>query len=185
MRNETKQTEGGTWIGAREDKRGKDHVDIYDNDPRDIHNESIHIKYNGEKKGTLVTKTGDNPTETTDISCFLTTACMRYMQEKFDDNCYELKVLRWFRDNFVSTDDKNHYYDVAPKIVEAIGKEIDSNLIYNYIYDNIVDYCVTQIEQGNYNEAYKRYKDSIQLLEKYYISLLTSDLKNINNYKLK
>ena len=50
MRNETKQTEGGTWIGAREDKRGKDHVDIYDNDPRDIHNESIHIKYNGEKK---------------------------------------------------------------------------------------------------------------------------------------
>ena len=185
MRNETKQTEGGTWIGAREDKRGKDHVDIYDNDPRDIHNESIHIKYNGEKKGTLVTKTGDNPTETADISCFLTTACMRYMQENFDDNCYELIVLRWFRDNFVSTDDKKHYYDVAPKIVEAIGKEIDSNLIYNYIYDNVVDYCVTQIENGNYNEAYKRYKDSIQLLEKYYISLLTSDLKNINNYKLK
>ena len=120
-----------------------------------------------------------------DEKCFLTTACMRYMQEKFDDNCYELKVLRWFRDNFVSTDDKNHYYDVAPKIVEAIGKEIDSNLIYNYIYDNVVDFCVTQIENGNYNEAYKRYKDSIQLLEKYYISLLTSDLKNINNYKLK
>ena len=58
-------------------------------------------------------------------------------------------------------------------------------MIYNYIYDNVVDYCVTQIENGNYNEAYKRYKDSIQLLEKYYISLLTSDLKNINNYKLK
>ena len=62
---------------------------------------------------------------------------MRYMQEKFDDNCYELKVLRWFRDNFVSTDDKNHYYDVAPKIVEAIGKEIDSNLIYNYICNTL------------------------------------------------
>ena len=177
MRNETKQTEGGTWIGAREDKRGKDHVDIYDNDPRDIHNESIHIKYNGEKKGTLVTKTGDNPTETTDISCFLTTACMRYMQENFDDNCYELRVLRWFRDNFVSTDDKNHYYDVAPKIVDAIGKENESDLIYNYIYDNVVDYCVTQIENGNYNEAYKRYKDSIQLLEKYYISPLIQDIE--------
>ena len=179
MRNETKQTEGGTWIGAREDKRGKDHVDIYDNDPRDIHNESIHIKYNGEKKGTLVTKTGDNPTETTDISCFLTTACMRYMQENFDDNCYELIVLRWFRDNFVSTDDKKYYYDIAPKIVEAIGKEIDSNLIYNYIYDNIVDYCVTQIEQGNYNEAYNRYKYSVQLLEKYYIGSLNKKPKSL------
>ena len=65
---------------------------------------------------------------------------------KFDDNCYKLRVLRWFRDNFVSTDNKNRYYDVAPKIVEAIGKEKESNLIYNYIYDNVVDYCVTQIE---------------------------------------
>ena len=137
------------------------------------------FKYNGEKKGTLVTKTGDNPTETTDISCFLTTACMRYMQENFDDNCYELIVLRWFRDNFVSTDDKKHYYDIAPKIVEAIGKEIDSNLIYNYIYDNIVDYCVTQIEQGNYNEAYNRYKDSVQLLEKYYIGSLNNKPKSL------
>ena len=104
---------------------------------------------------------------------------MRYMQENFDDNCYELIVLRWFRDNFVSTDDKKHYYDIAPKIVEAIGKEIDSNLIYNYIYDNVVDYCVTQIEQGNYNEAYNRYKDSVQLLEKYYIGSLNNKPKSL------
>ncbi len=101
------------------------------------------------------------------------------MQENFDDNCYELIVLRWFRDNFVSTDDKKHYYYIAPKIVEAIGKEIDSNLIYNYIYDNIVDYCVTQIEQGNYNEAYNRYKDSVQLLEKYYIGSLNNKPKSL------
>ena len=114
-----------------------------------------------------------------DEKCFLTTACMRYMQENFDDNCYELIVLRWFRDNFVSTDDKKHYYDIAPKIVEAIGKEIDSNLIYNYIYDNIVDYCVTQIEQGNYNEAYNRYKYSVQLLEKYYIGSLNNKPKSL------
>lgn len=34
--------------------------------------------------------------------CYLTSACMRHFQDEFDDNCYELSILRWFRDNFVS-----------------------------------------------------------------------------------
>ena len=41
---------------------------------------------------------------------------------KFDDNCYELSVLRWFRDNFVTKEDIEHYYEVAPIIVEIINK---------------------------------------------------------------
>ena len=43
---------------------------------------------------------------------------MKYFKENFDDNCYELTVLRWFRDNFVSKEDIKHYYEVAPIIVE-------------------------------------------------------------------
>ena len=97
--------------------------------------------------------------------CYLTTACMKYMQEMFDDNCYELTVLRWFRDNFVSKEDIKHYYEIAPIIVEAIDKEEQNDVIYNYIYDNVVDYCVTQIENGNYKEAYNRYKNSILSFE--------------------
>ena len=34
---------------------------------------------------------------------------MKYFQENFDDNCYELTVLRWFRDNFVSKEDDKVY----------------------------------------------------------------------------
>ncbi|MBQ3047477.1 MAG: hypothetical protein IJD48_00480 [Clostridia bacterium] len=30
---------------------------------------------------------------------------------------------------------------------------------------NVVDYCVTQIENGNYKEAYNRYKNSILSFE--------------------
>ena len=97
--------------------------------------------------------------------CYLTTACMRYLQDKFDDNCYELTVLRWFRDNYVLEEDIKHYYEVAPLIVEAIDNEEQSDIIYNYIYDNVVDYCVTQIENGNYNAAYLRYKNTILNLE--------------------
>ena len=90
---------------------------------------------------------------------------MKYFQENFDDNCYELTVLRWFRDNFVSKEDKEHYYEIAPIIVETINKEEQSSIIYDYIYDNIVDYCVEQIEQGHYDKAYSRYKNSVLTLE--------------------
>ncbi len=68
---------------------------------------------------------------------------MRHYLNNFDDNCYELTVLRWFRDNFVFKEDIKHYYKIAPVIVEAIDKEQHSNMIYDYIYDNVVDACVT------------------------------------------
>ena len=110
--------------------------------------------------------------------CYLTSACMRFFREKFDDNCYELTVLRWFRDNYVSKEDISHYYRVAPIIVERINKEKNSNLIYDYIYDSVVYYCVTEIEKGNYEEAYKRYKDSVVALETYYN--MQSDKKTIS-----
>lgn len=90
---------------------------------------------------------------------------MRYFQEKFDDNYHELTILRWFRDNFVSREDIEHYYKVAPIIVESINNDEKSSVIYDYIYDNIVDYCIEQIEQGNYDKAYSRYKNSILILE--------------------
>ena len=165
MGNDAKKTEGGTYIRVDTDKRGKDHIDTYDQDPTWPHDESIHITIKEDGSGTITTKSGDEPRETTDTKCYLTSACMKYFQEKFDDNCYELTVLRWFRDNFVSKEDIEHYYEVAPIIVETINKEEQSDIIYDYIYDNIVDYCVEQIEQGNYDKAYSRYKNSVLILE--------------------
>lgn len=100
--------------------------------------------------------------------CYLTTACMKHYLNNFDDNCYELTVLRWFRNNFVSEEDIRHYYSVAPYIVDGIEKEDNKDIVYDYIYDNIVDYCVTAIENGNYEEAYTRYKESILSLEELY-----------------
>ena len=66
---------------------------------------------------------------------------MKYFQETFDDDCYELTVLRWFRDNFVSKEDIEHYYETAPVIVEAINREEKKDIIYDYIYDNSFIYC--------------------------------------------
>ena len=139
-------------------------IDVYTSDPKGPH-ESIHIAVDSDSKSAHIIDTTNGSTEHTDVKCYLTSACMKYFQEKFDDNCYELTVLRWFRDNFVSKEDIEHYYEVAPIIVEAINKEEKSGIVYDYIYDNIVDYCVKQIEQGNYKAAYNRYKNSVLALE--------------------
>ena len=120
----------------------------------------------------------DDIYDKSDNRCYLTTACMKYLREKFDDNCYELTVLRWFRDNFVNQNDIEHYYNVAPTIVARINDEDRSNTIYDYIYDSIIDYCVTEIENGNYEEAYRRYKESILALETHYIG--QSDMNAIS-----
>ena len=97
--------------------------------------------------------------------CYLTSACLQHYKENFNDDCEELTILRWFRDNFVSAEDIVHYYKTAPIIVEAINK-IDSNAtIYNYIYDKVVKPCVDAIKAGNYQFAYERYKSSILILE--------------------
>ena len=110
--------------------------------------------------------TPNSSTESTDIKCYLTTSCRRHFYENFDDNCYELIVIRWFRDNFVLQEDIKYYYKIAPIFVETISKEEKRDIIYNYIYDDIVDYCVEQIEQGNYVQAYNRYKNSLLILKK-------------------
>lgn len=94
---------------------------------------------------------------------------MSHYLTNFDDNCYELTVLRWFRDNFVSKEDIKHYYKTAPMIVEAIEQEEHKDIIYNYIYDNVVDACVEAIENGDYDFAYNRYKESILSLEQTYL----------------
>lgn len=102
--------------------------------------------------------------------CYLTSACMKFYQENFDDNCYELFVLRWFRDNYVSKEDVKHYYNIAPKIVDEINKLSEVGMVYDYVYDNIVDYCVKELESGNYNQAYDRYKESILSLENNFVN---------------
>lgn len=91
------------------------------------------------------------------------------MAEKFDDNCEELKVLRWFRDNFISKEDIEHYYKTAPIIVKALNDIENNNKIYNYIYENVVITCVNAIKEGDYDFAYTRYKNSILILEEQFV----------------
>lgn len=156
----------GVTIKINTDKNSNDHISFYGGEVDKPHDAAhVNINYDKESWSSTTHSSDKNDTNSGSGSCYLTSACMKYFQENFDDNCYELTVLRWFRDNFVSKEDIEHYYEVAPIIVENINNEEKSDIIYNYIYDNIVDYCVVQIEQGNYDKAYSRYKSSVLTLE--------------------
>ena len=143
-------------------------VSIYSGDYKSPNNHSAtHININTDTGKGRISEHGSNHSNPTNtgIGCYLTTACMKHFKDHFDDNCYELTVLRWFRDNFVSQEDIAHYYKTAPIIVEGIDATENNDIIYDYIYDNVVDACVNAIEQGDYEFAYNRYKSSILSFE--------------------
>ena len=183
MSKEPFKNEKGVYIRVTTDKRGKDHVDIYDKSPRDPSHKSIHIGFDSNTGKGSIKDTTKGDKIPTDISCYLTSACMKHLQGTFADNCEELTILRWFRDNFVSQDDIKHYYITAPIIVEAIDNIENNDTIYNYIYKNIVSACVIAIKKGDYEFAYNRYKTSVLALEEQFakpalVNRLVKTLKN-------
>lgn len=160
----------GVTIKVNTDKNGNDHISFYGSSVDKPH-DAAHVNINYQK-GTWTSQTHDaskNNSSNGSGGCYLTTACMKHFKTSFDDNCYELRVLRWFRDNFVTKEDVEHYYSVAPEIVVGINNDPQSDLVYDYIYDNIVDACVDAIEEGDYEFAYNRYKSSILSFEEIFI----------------
>ncbi|MBR2840860.1 MAG: hypothetical protein IKF01_03205 [Bacilli bacterium] len=134
--------------------------------------DSTHVKTDLNEKWTRTDndRSSGSQSKSSGTGCYLTTACMQHYAEEFDDNCYELTTLRWFRDTFVTEEDIAHYYEIAPSIVEAINKIPGCEKIYNYIYENVIDECVKAIEQGDYKFAYNRYKNSILAFEEEYVT---------------
>lgn len=181
-------TDRGCYVGKNGDElhvtpysNGRGYkYDYYDRSPygNAPHN-STHVKSDLSGNWSRTDNDRDNGTQShsSGSGCYLTSACMSHYLTNFDDNCYELTVLRWFRDNLVSNEDIKHYYNIAPQIVEAIEQEEHKDIIYNYIYDNVVDACVEAIENGNYEFAYNRYKESILNLEQTYLTQQQSLVK--------
>ena len=126
------KNEKGVYIDVYTDNRGKDHVDFYSNDPKGNHS-SIHINWDSSTGKGSISDTTSGSKETTDTQCYLTTACIRHKMEKFDDKCEELTILRWFRDQFVSKEDIEHYYKTAPIVVETINEVENNNEIFKML----------------------------------------------------
>lgn len=84
---------------------------------------------------------------------------MNHFNVEFNDNCYELQFLRWFKDNFGSIEDVNYYIKQHQlQLMELI------NLLTMKIFIQIF----TKIELGQYKVAYETNKNSVLSLEDYY-----------------
>ena len=87
--------------------------------------------------------------------CYITTAVCEH-QNKPDD-CYELTLLRSFRDGYLLQSAEgeamvHEYYDVAPSIVKHIDRREDAKQIYKGIWQQYLSPCIRLIENDQ-NEA--------------------------------
>ncbi|WP_294823404.1 CFI-box-CTERM domain-containing protein [uncultured Eubacterium sp.] len=108
--------------------------------------------------------------------CYLTTACIK--AKGLPDDCYELEVLRSFRDNWLMNqpdgdEEIKEYYRIAPKIVVGINKCENSNEVWNKVYKKICK-CVSLItndakNESYMNEAYNIYKNMTKSLKEKYL----------------
>lgn len=104
--------------------------------------------------------------------CFLTSACVE--AKGLSDDCYELTVLRSFRDEWLRNTEEGkvavaEYYCVAPIIVEQIQRREDSVTIFHKIYDELVVPCVSLIEAGKNQETYELYRGYTLRLKRLYV----------------
>lgn len=108
------------------------------------------------------------PEKKDDSGCYLTTACLRALRSDFADDCRELTILRGFRDSFVQkqhSESVKEYYHIAPSIVSEIQKRTNHQEIFEAIYRELVEPCVSLIQAGDLEDAYGLYSSYSRFLE--------------------
>jgi len=104
--------------------------------------------------------------------CYITTAVCENLQA--EDNCYELNILRKYRDQYLLSEKNGDrligaYYDIAPTIVTRIERQKNAKSIYKNLWKTYLKPCVTHIE-NNENEACKvLYTKMVKDLQNQYI----------------
>jgi len=84
--------------------------------------------------------------------CFVSTAICYGLEQP--DNCKDLQILRSFRDIYLLQSKVGQYfvrryYDLSPKISEAVENSPDSNEICLLLKEHYLDPCIAHIESGN------------------------------------
>jgi hypothetical protein len=105
-----------------------------------------------------------------DDDCYLTTLCVDHLKKT--DNCYELKTLRLFRDEYISkqTNGKHlidSYYTNAPSVVAYINKSPNKAAILDTMYKDLVQPTLKLIEQNRPQHAAEYYTSYAMALHRF------------------
>jgi len=123
-----------------------------------------HYDSDGNKDGHSEDKSG----------CFISTACIK--SKGLPDNCYELNMLRLFRDQYIKTLPQGEqiiqeYYSIAPRILSKIEDSGNPHKIYNYLYKNLVSKSLKFIKQKRHIKAFHNYLKIVNKLKKRYLEI--------------
>ncbi len=120
----------------------------------------------------ILTKMENQQKSAETSGCFITSAvCKSFGKE---DDCYELKMFRDFRDNWLSkqVDGEhlvNEYYKIAPIIVKTIDAMANNKEIYKDIWNTYLKKCLSFIENNLYEDCKKKYCEMVDNLKELYI----------------
>ena len=89
--------------------------------------------------------------------CFLTVSCMVHFGEGYDEDCYEMAVIRYFISNVLDERDINHHYEISPILIDTFRSIPNNYRIYENIFDDVLNPCISFLENDNHIEAYRRY----------------------------
>lgn len=103
--------------------------------------------------------------------CYITTAACQSLG--LPDDCRELTVLRWFRDEVVSRTpagraDVAAYYDTAPRVVAGIDRRPDAAAVYARLLADHIRPAVAAVERGEYGDAHARLRELVDDLLRQY-----------------
>lgn len=104
--------------------------------------------------------------------CYITTAVCQSLGRP--DDCYELNLLRDYRDHYLSATqggdvEIKEYYNVAPTIVHRIDRMENADEIYKDIWETYLSPCVTLIEEESHEECRELYAGMVRSLQKKYL----------------
>lgn len=100
--------------------------------------------------------------------CFVTTAVCDILGK--DDKCFELEILRRFRDETLLTDENSkqlvyEYYDISPKLVSKIINLKNKNEFAKYLLNSHINFIIDEIQSNNKHKAISLYKNMLCEIE--------------------
>lgn len=103
--------------------------------------------------------------------CYITTAVCECFGQP--DDCYELEVLRDYRDGYLASSPDGEaliqeYYDVAPTIVKRINRLENRQEIYGEIWNQYLSPCIHMIEEEKLEECRETYIRMVRTLQEEY-----------------